>query len=585
LTVRRRVVLLAGGVALAGAVVAPLVRRSADPAGPATTTSPGSGGALVVSVRTEPQSFNPFTRRDSTTDLISTFTHARLVRINRATSDLEPWLAERWARSDDGLSYTLTLRPDVTFGDGRPFTAADVVFTFETLYGEPSAHALADALKPGGKPLAVQAVDPRTVVITFPAPFAPGLRLLDMLPMLPKHRLEAARREGRFQEAWGLGTPLDDITGLGPFTVAEYVPGQRTVLARNPRYFRKGDRGEALPYLDRVTVEVVSDQNAELLRLESGNLDVTSSEVRPEDFAPLKRAADARRVQLLDLGVGYDVNGFWINLTPGGLAGQGPGGAPDARAAWVQRQELRRAISYGVSRQAFADVVYLGAGVPVFGPVTPANRQWFSPAVPETPYDRDRARELLASLGLVDRDGDGLLDDPQGRTARLTLLTQKGRTALERGAAVIRDEMAKVGLTIDVVTLDGAALIQKFLSGRDVDAVFFSVLMSDTDPAMNADFWMSSGYAHVWRLHQQEPATDWERQIDDLMRRQMTSFDPAERKAAFDQVQRVFAEHLPMVHFVAPRVFVAMSARVANVTPALSRPQLLWSPDTIAVRH
>lgn len=541
-----------------------------------------------MSVRTEPQSFNPFTKRDSPTDLLSTFINAKLVRINRATEELEPWLAQRWTRSDDGTRYTVTLRQGVTFADGHPFTADDVVFTFNVLYDERSRNVLADALRPGGQPLTVSAIDSHTVVITFPEPFAPGLRLLDILPILPRHRLEAAFRAGTFADAWGLGTPLDRITGLGPFTLAEYVPGQRTVLTKNPRYFRRDERGVALPYLDRVTIEIVTDQNAELLRLEAGDLDLTASEVRPEDFAPLRRAAEGGRAQLFDLGVGYDVNGFWINLTPGGLAGSGTGGrpaAPDRREAWVQRTELRHAISLAVNRQAFADAVYLGAGEPVFGPVTAANRKWFSTAVPQTPHDPAQAQALLASIGLVDRNGDRLLDDPEGKTARLTMLTQKGRTALERGAAVIRDEVAKLGLTIDVVTLDGAALIQRFLSARDFDAVYFSVLMSSTDPALNGDFWMSTGYAHVWRLHQRTPATSWEREIDELMKRQMRSFDETERKAAFDRVQALFAEQLPMVHFVAPKVFAAASARVTNLTPALSRPQLLWSPDTIAVTH
>lgn len=98
-----------------------------------------------MSVRTEPQSFNPFTKRDSPTDLLSTFINAKLVRINRATEELEPWLAQRWTRSDDGTRYTVTLRPGVTFADGHPFTADDVVFTFNVLYDERSSNVLADA--------------------------------------------------------------------------------------------------------------------------------------------------------------------------------------------------------------------------------------------------------------------------------------------------------------------------------------------------------------------------------------------------------------------------------------------------------
>jgi peptide/nickel transport system substrate-binding protein len=134
------------------------------------------------------------------------------------------------------------------------------------------------------------------------------------------------------------------------------------------------------------------------------------------------------------------------------------------------------------------------------------------------------------------------------------------------------------------VALDGAAVVQKFLSGRDYDAVYFSVFASDTDPAINADFWLSSGSGHVWNIGQPTPATTWERDIDELMRLQMANPDAAERKRLFDEAQAIFAAHLPIVNFVAPTVYVASSTRVVNVTPALSRPQLLWSPDTIAVR-
>lgn len=550
-------------------------------AAPATGTvarQTRKGGQLVVSVRTEPQTFNRYTRRDLPTDLVSSFINAKLVRINRVTQDVEPWLAERWTRSDDGRRYTLTLRDGVTFSDGQPFTAADVVFSFDALYDATSKNVLAEALRVGGKPLTVTAADPRTVVVEFPEAFAPGLRLLDNCPMLPKHRLEGALKAGRFASAWGVGTPPSEIVGLGPFIVSEYVPGQRTVLSRNPRYFRKDDQGEPLPYLDRVIVEIVPDQNGELLRLEAGQIDVTSGEIRPDDYAPLKRAADAGRLQLFDLGVGYDADSFWFNLKPGAFAG-------DPRAAWIQRDELRRAISLAVNRQNFADTVYLGAAVPVYGPITPANRKWYSADVPQTPHDPAQARRLLASIGLTDRDGDGTLEDARGTAARFTVMVQKGRTLQERAAAVIREDLAKIGVIVDVVPLEGADLIQRFTLSRAYEAVYFSVLTSDTDPAISPDFWMSRGSAHIWNHEQATPATDWERRIDMLMDEQMHTGDEARRKALFDEVQQLFAEHLPIIHFAAPKVYAVASARVTNVTPAISRPQLLWAPDIIAVRQ
>ena len=108
------------------------------------------------------------------------------------------------------------------------------------------------------------------------------------------------------------------------------------------------------------------------------------------------------------------------------------------------------------------------------------------------------------------------------------MITQKGNGTLERGAAEIRDGLKKIGLTVDVVALDGNAVINSFASGK-YDAVYFRMTSTDTDPAINADFWLSSGSSHIWNPEQKTPATDWEREIDRLMRRQMATFDDGKR--------------------------------------------------------
>src|SRR6266487_107388 len=291
--------------------------------------------------------------------------------------------------------------------------------------------------------------------------------MLDNLPIYPRHRLEAALKAGKFNESWGMSTPLSELAGLGPFVVAEYVPGQRLVFARNPRYFRKAPDGAALPYLDRITVEITPDPNTEILRLEAGQIDAMTVEVAPESYATIKRAADAGRVKLMDLGVGYNADALWFNLKPGAFAG-------DPRATWLQRDELRKAISLAVDRKLFADTVFLGAAEPVYGPETTANKQWYWPDLPKTSYDPAASKQLLASIGLMDRNGDGLLEDARNRPVRFTLLTQKGRPELERGGVVIRDELKKIGITVDLVTVDANAVMQGFLSGN-FEAVYFSV--------------------------------------------------------------------------------------------------------------
>jgi len=534
------------------------------------------GGNLVVSVRNEPRSFSRLAARETTTDLLSNLTQAKLVRINKVTLEVEPALAESWIRSDDGRRYTLKLRPGVVFSDGQPFTSADVVFTFKAVYDEKMGSSLADSLQANGKRLRVTAIDPLTVEIAFADPFAAGVRLLDNLPILPRHKLEAALDAGKLGEAWNLSTPPSEIVGLGPFVLSAYIPGQRLVFDRNPRYFRKAPDGSALPYLDRLTIEIIPDQSAELLRLEAGQIDMTHSEILPEAYAPLKRAADAGRIKLVDLGVGLDANSLWFNLKPGAFAG-------DPRAAWLQRDELRQAISLAVDRQLMADTVYLGAAAPVFGPITPANKTWYWAGLPKTPHDIEAAKRKLAAIGLTDRTGDGTLEDARGRPAQFTLLTRTGRPDLERGAAVIRDEMKKIGVVVNVVTLEAGALVDRFANTGKYEAVYYSPIASDTDPALNPDFWFSFGSAHLWNMAQKVPATDWERRIDELMAKQIASPDESERKKLFDEVQQVFVEHEPVVYFAAPRVYVAVSSRVTNLTPAISRPQTLWEPDTLAV--
>lgn len=550
---------------------------SESPAPARAASAPARGGSIVASVRTDPASFNRLAAADRTSDLVASLTQAKLVRINKVTQQVEPWLAERWTAGPNGRRYVLKLRRGVVFSDGAPFTADDVVFTFAAVYDKKADSILADSMTVGGKPLGVAAIDPETVAITFPAPFGPGVRILDNLPILPKHKLEAALKQGTFANAWGPGTPPSELAGLGPFVVREYAPGQRIVFDRNPRYWRKAPDGGALPYLDRITVELVPDQNAEMLRLEAGQLDVMNEEVAAESYASMKQAAGEGHVQLVDVGPAYQGDSFWFNLKPGAYAG-------DPRAPWLQRDELRHAISLAVDRRTFVDTVFLGAADPIYGPVSPSNKTWYWTGTPAVPHDPARAKTLLAGIGLTDRHGDGRLEDAAGRPARFSVIVQKGRPALERGAAVIRDELQKIGVAVDVVALEGNTVVQRIMSGQ-YDAMYFHVPFTDTDPAITPDFWFSSGPFHLWNRQQPAPATDWERRIDELMTKQTAAADLAERKRLFDEVQQLFVDHEPIVYFAAPRIYVAVSSRIASMTPAIDVFPVMWAADEIAVRR
>jgi peptide/nickel transport system substrate-binding protein len=529
----------------------------------------------VASIRAEPRSFNRLVARDQPTELLTQLTQGRLVRVNRATFELEPWLAEKWESSDDGLVHTLHLRPGVTWSDGTPFTSADVLFSLRAVFDPKSESVLASILVAGGQPIRATAPDPQTVIVTFAGASGPGLRLLDQLPVLPKHKLEGALASGKFAAAWASTTPPADIVGTGPFVVREYQPGQRVVLDRNPRYWRRAaDEGE-LPYVDRIVLEIVPEQNAELLRLQSGSTDLTSTELRPEDYVPVRRAEEQGQLRLVELGVGPDADAFWFCLKPE-VKGKDP------RFAFVQRPEFRRAISHAVDREAFAQTVFLGAAVPVWGPITPGNVQWFSPNVLRYPHDDNRARELLKGIGLEDRNGNGVVEDARGTEARFTGITQRGIGWYEKGTAVLRDELAGIGIAVDFEPLELGALIQRLLA-CDYDAIYYRPLATDLDPAGNLDFWLSSGSAHFWNMSQRSPATEWERRIDTLMIEQAASTDPNRRREQFMLVQRTFAENLPVLYFVAPRMYYAHSTRLRGVVPSVLRPPVLWNADSLSV--
>jgi peptide/nickel transport system substrate-binding protein len=540
---------------------------------------PVRGGSLTASLRSGPPTFNRLgpAAQHAAVDLVTRLAHAPLVRLNRSTDQPEPWLAEKWDVSPDGKVITLTLRDGLKFSDGAPCTSEDVAFTYKALYDPKVASVLATGMNVHGKPLVVTAPDPRTVVVTLPAPFAPGVAMLDNVPVYPKHLLQQALDAGTFAAAWGVNTAPSAMAGMGPFVIEEYVPGTRLTFARNPHYFRKDEAGAPLPYLDRLVVEIVKTQDAEMLRMQAGSIDLmTQADVRPEDIASLRRLRDAGSIQLAEPGVGVDPVALWFNLTPAALA------TAQKTKPFLARAEFRRAISYAVDRGALANTLYLGAAVPVYGPVTPGNRTWSSDAAAASPYDPARAKALLAEIGLTDRNGDGMLEDAAGRPARFSILTQGGHIRGQT-AAVIQAQLKKAGIAVDVVELDPPSIFARYGKG-DYESICFGFQSSALDPAMNLDFWLSSGSNHVWDPEQKTPATPWEKQIDDVMQRMAAPAPLAERQKLFAEAQRIFGEQLPAIYFVAPKVTIAMSRRVGGALPVILDPKILWNPDVLYVR-
>ena len=543
-------------------------------AAPPSETRTQQGGAIVSTMRGEPATFNRYVNQGFPTHLLSLLTQARLVRINHLTDQVEPWLASSWSTSADGRVVTLELRPGVTWSDGAAFTSDDVVFSFGVAADEAAGSVMTDLVRVGDQPIGIRADGAARVVLTFAQPYAPGVRLLDALPIYPKHALEAAWKAGSFAQAWGLKAAPAEMPGLGPFVLESYTPGQRVVLARNPRYWRRDAGGAALPYVDRLTLEIVPDRNAEALRLVSGQVDLLQDQIRADDYREVKAAADAGRVRLTDAGPGHDRYMLWFNLAPQA--------SRDASRRFLQQDDFRQAVSLAVNRQGFADAVYLGAADPSPFAVAPANRSWQPVGLAAPPFDPARASALLDGLGLADRDRDGVREDAAGHPVRFSVIVQSGLTEAQKGMEFAREQLAHVGIGLDIVPMDLGSMMGRWQKG-DYDAIYQHLVPTDTDPASNLDWWLSRGSMHMWHPAQKTPATAWEAEIDRLMATQATTLDPEERRRQFTDVQTIFLAHNPVIYFVAPHVFVATSRRVAPVTPAVTPPQMLWAADEIRI--
>ena len=157
----------------------------------------------------------------------------------------------------------------------------------------------------------------------------------------------------------------------------------------------------------------------------------------------------------------------------------------------------------------------------------------------------------------------------------------KPASVRERAAAVIAQDLGRLGVTVDVVPLEFGALIDR-VSRMDFDAAYLGFRASDTDPGSNLDLWLSRSSFHFWNPSQPAPATAWEGRIDALMTAQVATADAAQRKRLFDEVQQIFADNVLAIYFAAPRVIIATSPRVANPRPALLEPYMLWNADTLA---
>jgi peptide/nickel transport system substrate-binding protein len=579
-------------VRLAVFLLLPLLFSCRQP--PASTTSTGNakpeqrtigtrGGKLVYRVTSPPKTFNYLLANDEPSILVGFFLlNSRLVEFDHSTQTYVPGLAEAWTMGADRRSVDIRLRDGLKFSDGQPLTSSDVAFTLEATYDERNkTEVFRDALLINGKPISVKVIDDRNLQLVFPETIAAPENYLYNIAALPRNSLEAEQKAGRFSDAWKITAPPASLVSSGPYVVASAAAAEQIVLKRNPYYWRRDAQGAQLPYLDELTLKVVPDANQARVGLDQATIDVVDR-IRPTDYASLLNAGGG--VRAFDLGPSLGVDYIWFNLNPAKADGTRMN---PAKLAWFSDARFRRAISMAIDRDSIARSTLQGLATPLYGVVSPANRIWANPDLLKIPHDLVQAASLLEESGFTKRGAAEApeLFDAQGNRVEFSLLVPAENEPRKLMAAVVQEDLAKLGIRMQVVPIEFAAVTNAWTKTYDYDAILLGLSVTDLEPSTYANLLLSSGEAHQWRPNQESPSTDWEAKVDELFVEQARESDPEKRKTKFYEIQRVVADASPVITIVSRHVVSAANSRVGNFSPSPMFPYSMWNAQELFIKQ
>ena len=376
---------------------------------------------------------------------------------DKAAADFatEPGLAESWTASDDGLTYTYTLREGLLWSDGTPLTADDVAWTVNTSRDQGWMNHSSITAN-----LEATAVDARTVTITSSVP-DPKLPTMDVY-ILPKHIWE--------EQAAGDITTYDalDGVGAGPFTLQEWKSGQSWTMKANPNYWK------GAPAIDQVVFRVFTNADAMVAALKKGEIDAANA-VPSSAFAELQSAEGIEAI--------FGTQGSMSELAMNGMGG----GLGDGHPA-LQDVDVRHAIHHAIDKQVLFDRVINGYGVQGTTLSVSPDPAW-KPAIPEAEqytYDPAKAQQLLDDAGYVDTNGDGVREMPGGGQELVFRYAERSESEV---AAPIRELITgwleQIGIGTEVSVVDDTQLTDVVASGEYDLFVWGWTPFVDPDPMLS----------------------------------------------------------------------------------------------------
>jgi len=439
-----------------------------------------------------------------------------------------PRLAKSWDVSDDGLTYMFELREDVVWHDGAPFTADGVLFTVGVM-SDPDFLALdSSGLFDLWSSVTAEKLDDYTVQFVLSEPFAPFLDYTTM-GILPAHLL--SKIEARLlPKAQFNSQPI----GTGPFKV-ESVTAKRVALTANHAYY--GDK----PIMESLVFRFYPDTESLFAAYAKGEINAISqvvpslvSRVGAEHSLNLYSARLSKYTMIL------------FNLT-------------DEELPFFQQAEVRRALLWGLDREAIVNRVLGGQGVVAHSPLIPDTWAYNSNVFT---YDHDlpKAKELLDQAGWTDLDGDGIREK-DGRRLEFSLTTS-GDPTWSRVVQELTRQWEELGVLVVPETVSFPRLVGEFLYPRRFEAILIAPeFAGDPDPY---PFWHStqidqggqnwSGFAH--------------RRADEIMEEARVTTDQARRMQLYHEFQDIFAEQVPAILLYYPVYNYAIDAKVQNVQVA-----------------
>ncbi|MCL2229562.1 MAG: ABC transporter substrate-binding protein [Treponema sp.] len=524
------------------------------------------GGTWHTVINQDPKSFNHLTaEQDSVTNLIVSRMTDPLITYNVVRREWVPHIATFVIvedKANDKLQVIYTLRDDVYwsyYNSERKVkvTSDDIIFWYDEIEGDPafnsSGYTGQFLTMPDGSTArkTITKIDDRSFSFNFPRIIAEPL-LSSNLDFGPRHVFEEAKKTGgvdAVRNLYSVAVNPKTIPSMGGWFLTEYTPSQRLVYTRNPDYWRKDSNGLSIPYFNELIMRIIPEENTQLLLFNNGETE--SYNLRPEDIGALvNRGSDNFTVFNSEGSLSAS---FWT-------FNQNPVNSKKSQFQWFTQKEFRQAMSCLLNRDRINTQVYRGLAEPKLT-IFPEPNPFYNPNITlRYLYDRERALELLASIG-ISQDRRGVMRDSRNKRIEFNLTIRSESTMQQDIASIIRDELSQVGIKVNIRVLDFQKQVKQLFETFDWDSMLMGLSGSGIFPSQGSNVWPSSGNLHMWYPNQETPATEWEARIDYLYNEGQYTLDSEAARAYWDEFQEILLEQSPMIYLMRSRGFWALNNR------------------------